>query len=136
MTPADMAAIHARCFTVPRPWAAEEFAAISSDPLWFTLSESAGFIVGRAVADEAEILTLAVDPDARRLGTGARLVQGFLAEAKTRVAASVFLEVAANNQAAISLYLRAGFSKTGLRRGYYAQGTDVATDAVVMSRRL
>lgn len=91
-------------------------------------------MIGRAVAGEAEILTLSVNPDARRRGLGAKLVQGFLTEAKMRGAASVFLEVAAPNQTAISLYLGAGFAKVGLRRGYYAQPGGAAIDAVVMSR--
>lgn len=134
MTPAQMAALHARCFTVPRPWLAQEFAATLSDPLCFTLFESGGFLIGRAVADEAEILTLAVDPDARRRGVATLLVQGFLAKAKTQRAASVFLEVASNNDPAISLYLQAGFAKVGLRRGYYAHPNVAAIDAVVMSR--
>lgn len=133
MTPADMAALHARCFTTPRPWGAAEFAAIVSDPLCFTLIESDGFLIGRAVAGEAEILTLAVGPDARRRGMAARLVQGFLTEAQNRGAAQVFLEVAATNQAAISLYLQAGFAKVGLRRGYYTQADGATDDAVVMS---
>ena len=64
----------------------------------------------------------------------ARLVQGFLTEAQNRGAAQVFLEVAATNQAAISLYLQAGFAKVGLRRGYYTHPDDATDDAVVMSR--
>lgn len=134
--PDEMAALHARCFTAPRPWVAQEFAAIVSDPLCFTLFESDGFLIGRAVADEAEILTLAVDPNARRRGVATKLVQGFLAEAKTHGAASVFLEVAATNDTAISLYLQAGFAKVGRRRGYYAQAGCAAIDAVVMSREV
>jgi [ribosomal protein S18]-alanine N-acetyltransferase len=134
VTPADMAALHARCFTSPRPWGVAEFAAIVSDPLCFTLIESDGFLVGRAVADEAEILTLAVDPEARRRGIGAKLVQGFLAEAHSRGAVTVFLEVAADNQPAISLYLQARFAKVGVRRGYYTQPDSAAVDAVVMQR--
>lgn len=136
MTPADMAALHASCFTTPRPWLAAEFAAIVSDPLCFTRVESDGFLIGRAVAGEAEILTLAVAPDARRRGIGARLVQGFLAEAQNRAATSVFLEVAANNQGAIGLYLQSGFAEVGVRRGYYTRLGSAAIDAIVMSRQL
>ncbi len=134
MTPQQMATLHTRCFSVPRPWSADEFARLLSDHLCFTLFESGGFIVGRVVADEAEILTLAVDPEARRLGVGARLVEGVLTQANLRGAALVFLEVAANNDTAISLYLRAGFATVGLRRGYYTPPSGAALDAVVMSR--
>ena len=131
-----MARLHARCFATPRPWTGAEFAAVTADPLCFTLIESDGFLIGRAVTDEAEILTLAVDPEARRRGTGARLVQGFLTEAQNRGAASAFLEVAANNQPAICLYLQAGFGEAGLRRGYYTSADAAAVDAVVMARAL
>ena len=131
-----MAALHARCFTVPRPWDALEFATITADPLCFSLIESDGFLLGRAVADEAEILTLAVDPAARRRGMAARLVHGFLAEARQRGAVSAFLEVAASNDAAISLYSQAGFAKVGVRRGYYGGPDSAAIDAVVMARQL
>ena len=136
MTSADMARLHARCFATPRPWTGAEFAAVIADPLCFMLIESDGFLIGRAVADEAEILTLAVDPEARRRGTGARLVRGFLAAAQNRGAASAFLEVAANNQPAICLYLQAGFAEAGLRRGYYTTADAAAIDAVVMARAL
>ena len=136
MTPDAMAALHAACFTTPRPWSAQEFEAVLADALCFTLFESQGFLVGRAVAGEAELLTLAVDPTARRVGLGAALVKRFLAEAKTRGAASAFLEVSAQNQAAISLYAQAGFAEVGLRRAYYAQPHGAPIDALVLSRPL
>jgi [ribosomal protein S18]-alanine N-acetyltransferase len=131
-----MAVLHAECFTTPRPWSAQEFDAALADPLCFTLFESHGFLVGRAVAGEAEILTLAVDPTARRSGLGAELVKHFLAEAKTRGAASAFLEVSAQNQAAISLYMKAGFAEVGRRKSYYAQPQGAPIDALVLSRTL
>ena len=131
-----MAALHQRSFAVPRPWRADEFTVILLDPLSFTLFESGGFMIGRTVADEAEILTVAVDPAARRHGIGARLVQGFITCAKIRGATTAFLEVAADNTPAISLYLQAGFAKVGLRRGYYARPPAGTIDAVIMSRAL
>ncbi len=131
-----MAALHAACFTTPRPWSAAEFAALADDQLCFSIIESQGFLVGRAVAGEAEILTLAVDTAARRQGIGARLVQGFLTEARNRDAETAFLEVAANNLAAISLYFWAGFAESGRRRRYYAQPSGEPVDALVLSRAL
>jgi [ribosomal protein S18]-alanine N-acetyltransferase len=131
-----MAALHATCFTTPRPWSAAEFAALADDPLCFSIIESHGFLIGRVVADEAEILTLAVDVAAQRQGVGGRLVQGFLAEARSRDATAAFLEVAANNLAAISLYFWAGFAESGRRKRYYAQPDGAPIDALVLSRRL
>ncbi len=136
MTPAEMAAIHAASFSTPRPWSAAEIAELLASPLCFAITESAGFLIGRAVAGEAELLTLAVDPAARRAGQGARLVAGFLDTARMRGADSAFLEVAADNAAAIALYNRAGFARAGLRRGYYATPQGKALDALVMTREL
>ncbi len=133
MTPGALAALHARCFAVPRPWTAAEVAALLADPLVFLLAEGdAGFLVGRAVAGEAEILTLAVAPEARRRGLGRRLVARFVTQARARGAAEAFLEVAAGNAGALALYRAAGFAETGRRRAYYADGTD----ALVLRRRL
>lgn len=131
-----MAALHAACFTTPRPWSAQEFEAVLADALCFTLFESRGFLIGRAVAGEAEVLTLAVDSAARRKGLGGKLVHRFLAEAATRGASSAFLEVSAQNRAAISLYLQVGFAEVGRRKGYYAQPQGAAVDALVLSRPL
>lgn len=135
MTEAEaLAALHAACFTTPRPWNAAEFAELLARADTFVLNEPAGFLMGRALAGEAELLTLAVAPDQRRAGTGARLVQRFLAEAEARDAETAFLEVAEDNLAAIALYDRAGFTRAGRRRGYYAHPDGRKVDALVMRR--
>lgn len=136
MTPAEMAALHALCFTQPPPWSEGAFRDTLADPLAFALTEAEGLLVGRAVAGEAELLTLAVAPQARRRGVGARLVQRFLYQARLRGADVAFLEVAAPNLAARALYARAGFAEAGLRRGYYHQPGSARVDAVVMQRAL
>ncbi len=137
MTPASLAALHARSFTVPRPWAEAEFAAILADPLAFLLVEGdAGFLVGRAVAGEAELLTIAVAPEARGRGLGGRLVARFLYQARLRGAETAFLEVAAGNSAALSVYRAQGFVDAGRRRGYYHHPDGQAEDALVLSRSL
>lgn len=127
-----MAALHAASFTVPRPWSAAEFAALLASHRVFALTAGAqGLLLGHVVADEAELLTVAVHPDQRQQGLGRKLVQDFLAEARSRGAASVFLEVAATNDAALGLYRACGFTESGKRRGYY-HGPDGAVDAVLM----
>lgn len=134
MTPAEMATIHAACFTTPRPWSAEEIGATLANPHCFALTEPAGFLIGRVVAGEAELITLAVDPSARQRGTGGRLVDGFLAEVRARGAESVFLEVATNNLPAQSLYARKGFVAHGKRRGYYLTPDGQRLDATILVR--
>ena len=136
-----MADLHAWCFTTPRPWSAAEFAGVLADDLCFALAEHAqsgptGFLIGRVVAGEAEVLTLAVAPDARRAGIATRLLAAFLTTAKQRGAATAFLEVAATNSAALGLYARAGFTQTGLRRGYYTGDGGAGVDAVLLARDL
>ncbi|MCU0826282.1 MAG: GNAT family N-acetyltransferase [Tabrizicola sp.] len=137
MTPAGLAALHARCFTAPRPWTEAEFAGFLTDPLAFLLIEGdAGFLLGRAVAGEAELLTIAVAPEARRRGLGRKLVGRFLYQARLRNADSAFLEVAEDNAPARALYARAGFAEAGRRLGYYQGPEGRAVDALVLRRVL
>ena len=137
MTPETLADLHRRCFRTPPPWSAADFAAFVADPLAFVLVEGdAGFILGRAVAGEAEVLTLAVAPESRRLGLGRKLVARFIYQAQVRGAVRAFLEVSAENAAAIALYDSAGFAAEGRRKGYYATPEGVRIDALVMARDL
>ena len=136
MTPAEMAALHARCFVVPRPWRAAEFAALGADPAVLTLTAPQAVALFRRAGDEAELLTLAVAPEARRAGVAASLLdRGEAALAQAGVA-EVFLEVAADNVAARALYARAGYAEAGVRRGYYRAPDGAAHDALVLRRAL
>ena len=128
MAPDALADLHARCFATPRPWSASEFAALLDSRGCFLLEEDHGFLLGRVIADEAELLTLAVDPDARRAGTGRRLVARFAGRARDMGAVEAFLEVASDNLAARALYSCTDWVEAGVRRDYYAPGTD----AIVM----
>ena len=127
-----LAAIHAASFVNPRPWSEAEIAALLLDGATFLVESAEGFALGRAVADEAELLTLAVMPDRRRGGVGTRLLASFFAEAARRGAVKTFLETAADNVAALSLYRRHGFREVGRRRGYYHDSGCPPVDAVVM----
>ena len=131
-----MARLHGAAFVMPRPWSAGEIAVLLSSPLWFVVSEPQGFAMGRVVAGEAELLTIAVDPMAQGQGIGARLMRAFLGELQQRGAESVFLEVADTNAPARALYARAGFAVTGRRRGYYHAPDGSVVDAVLMARRI
>lgn len=131
-----MAAVHAASFTTPRPWTAAEIADLLDSAFVFVLSEPHGFLMGRAVAGEAELMTLAVDPSARKYGIGGRLVDGFLTEARARGAESAFLEVLASNLPAQALYARKGFEPKGKRRGYYRSASGERLDALVLMRAI
>ena len=86
----------------------------------------------RVTADEAELLTVAVLPTARRRGIGTALLAEEVAEAARRGAERMFLEVAEGNRAARTLYDRHGFVVVGRRRAYYPDGSH----ALVLSRSL
>jgi len=92
-----------------------------------------GFIVGRQVAQEAEILNLAVIPVKRRRGEGGALLKAALDELRARHVSRVFLEVRESNESAIAFYAKRGFSKTGRRVGYYH---DPEEAAIVMEMKL
>ena len=137
MTPEALATLHARAFVTPAPWDAASFAGFLTDPLAFLLVEGdAGFLLGRAVAGEAELLTIAVAPESRRLGLGRRLVSRFLYQARLRQADRAFLEVSAQNPAAIALYESAGFTPAGRRTGYYRTPEGIRIDALILARDL
>ncbi len=136
MTPIEMAAIHAACFATPRPWNAAEIASFLDSPLAFVLQEPDGFLIARVVAGEAELLTLAVDPKARKRGTGGRLVDRFLTEARARGAESAFLEVSDQNLPAQSLYARKGFTQKAKRTGYYQTADGRQVDALLLARAI
>ncbi|HVF83947.1 MAG TPA: GNAT family N-acetyltransferase [Sphingomicrobium sp.] len=92
-----------------------------------------GFSLMRSVADESELLLLAVAPDARRLGVGSSLVEDFVANARSFGASRVHLEVRDGNPA-VDLYRRHRFSIEGRRSNYY-RGTDGRQfDALTMAR--
>lgn len=135
MTPEDMAALYARAFPDGRTWSAGEIAGLAATP-GFAVSTEAGFALGRAVAGEAELVTIAVDPAARRRGAGRGLLTGFEAEARARGAEHAFLEVAEDNIAARALYAAAGWVETGRRREYYPRPDGGAVDAVTMAKTL
>jgi len=81
----------------------------------------AGFALTRTVLDEAELLLIAVRPDARRTGVGAALLRAVIADAQAVGAVRLHLEVRAGNPAA-TLYQRHGFARIGVRAGYYRGG--------------
>lgn len=90
--------------------------------VWLTIARhdgaAAGFALSRIVADEAELLLLAVRPTFRRRGIGSKLIERTLAVAIGAGARRLHLEVRDGN-AALGLYVRSGFAEVGRRRGYY-----------------
>jgi len=130
---AAMAALHAAAFPPRERWGADTFAMQLALPgVYGLIADAAGFVLARAVAGEAEILTIAVHPEARRQGIGRRLLAAAAEGALLRDAGELFLEVSCENSAALALYKAAGFIQVGLRVRYYPDGSD----ALVMRRAI
>lgn len=136
MTPAALANAHAAAFSATRAWSEDEFAALLVHSGTFVAGDSNCFVLLRTVMDEAEVLTIATDPKRRRQG----LARAILAEgedlAKARGASTIFLEVAEDNEAAISLYTSSGYSQIGRRPGYYLPKDGQAIAALVLRKSL
>ena len=78
-----------------------------------------GFIIIKSAADQAEIITLAVGPSARRQGVAGQLLNDAVVHLKPKNISILFLEVAEDNEAAIKLYRKSGFTPIGKRLAYY-----------------
>ncbi|PZQ46974.1 MAG: ribosomal-protein-alanine acetyltransferase [Rhodovulum sulfidophilum] len=137
MTPEALAALHARCFEdTPPPWSAADFALLLALPGARLLTGPASFALAQTAGPEAELLTIAVDPAARRQGQGRALLDRLAAALAADGVAEIFLEVAETNAAARALYAAAGYAERGRRRGYYRPRGAAAVDALVLARRL
>jgi ribosomal-protein-alanine N-acetyltransferase len=136
---ANLAAIHASAFA--RAWDAHEFErlladrAVVADGL-FVGRQPLGFALSRIVLDEAEILTVAITPEARGRGSSRPLLASHL-DALARVGVRlVHLEVEEENAPALAVYRRLGFQNAGRREGYYRKADGSTAAALTMNLRL
>ncbi len=154
----SLAKIHAATMPPGKPWSEESFAAQCRQPGVFAVicadsptlpspasgeegpplpegegrGEGNGFILCRIAADECEILTFAVIPAAQGRGIGQKLLDAALCQAGAQGCTATFLEVAADNAAALHIYEKAGFHEISCRKAYYGG----KTDAVVMRKNI
>ena len=100
--------------------------------------EPCGFLIGRQMVDEAEIISIGVIPEQQSRGVGSRLIARFAASIRKRNVQAIFLEVAVDNIAAQALYRKYGFEHVGIRRAYYDRKDRMRrkVDACVMQKRL
>lgn len=131
-----MATLHLAAFTQSRPWSEVEFRDLLTLPGTFATGDARAFALVRVVLDEAELLTIATHPDHRRQGLARDVMVRWQDQAAARGATRAFLEVAADNPGAISLYETCGYARAGCRKGYYARARGPAADALIMSREI
>jgi ribosomal-protein-alanine N-acetyltransferase len=119
-----------------RPWTRQDMADLLATPAGGGLilqadDEDAGVVLWRTIADEAELLTLAVSARHRRQGVGTVLVSQVIERSRRQGARQLFLEVGVDNPGARLLYAQAGFIEVGRRKDYYQRPTGFA-DALVL----
>ncbi|MGO4706522.1 ribosomal protein S18-alanine N-acetyltransferase [Microvirga sp. 2MCAF38] len=136
-----LAALHASAFA--RPWDVHEFERLlgeqntSANGLFLgTAHAPSGFVLSRIVLDEAEILTVAMGPEARGKGYGRPLLAHHFEDLERRGVRTVHLEVEDGNLAALALYRRLGFQEIGRREGYYRKSDGGRATALTMSLAL
>ena len=95
----------------------------------------AGFSLYRTIADEAELLLLAVAPERRRRGIARRLLRHFLDRSRNGGASRVHLEVREGNPAVI-MYRDAGFNFAARPRKFYRGRFGGEFDALTLNRDL
>ena len=128
---------HAHALAFDKPWRADEFEdLLEGEGIYGYLADDAdealGVILCRMAAGEVEVLTVGVAPHARRRGVALALMLAALDVARQAGTVAAFLEVAVDNDAAITLYAAMGFTRAGLRKAYYDRGPAGTTDALVM----
>ena len=119
MTPFEMAKLHLLSGSLTRPWSESEYKILlSTDTIRFFYVEN-GFLVGRIIGPDAEILNVIVHPKYRRLGKARYLIDKFEKEAKEEGSSKCFLEVAESNSRANKLYQSLNYLSVGKRKNYY-----------------
>ena len=125
----NLSNLHKKCFP-KKPWSPDDFRDLKKSGCEIIMSQN-GFIVYRIIVDEAEIITIGVNPEMRRQGIASAMIGIIEKTIKNQGVKKIFLEVAANNIPAQKLYENHGFNRIGLRPKYYD-----GIDAILMSKNI
>ncbi len=122
------------CFSAP--WSENSIASELENPLslWFVAmrdDELLGYIGSQTVLDEADMMNVAVFPEARRQGVGKMLITTLVEALKEKAVRSLTLEVRASNESAKAMYHKLGFLEVGRRPKYYF---DPREDALILRK--
>ena len=128
--------LHIEQSAYSHPWTRGHFVdSIASGyhmPVWHVGEEVACYLVAMRGVDEVHLLNLTVAPAYQRQGLARMMLQALLDWTRSRDAHTIWLEVRASNQRAISIYQAHGFVQEGLRKNYYPLNLEQREDAVVM----
>ena len=98
-------------------------------------SKPLGYLMGRVIEDDLEIISLIIKKKFRQKGLGSELINQLIKIALQKKINKIFLEVSVENYKAIALYKKYKFTKIGSRKKYYSYANK-KTDADVMSLHL
>ena len=131
---AQVAELEKLCFS--DPWSEKSVASELNNQLalWLVADDNgrvAGYIGSQTVMGESDMMNLAVDPEQRRMGIGASLVNALVAALHKQGSTCLTLEVRASNAQAISLYRSLGFVQVGKRPNYYRNPRE---DALILRK--
>jgi ribosomal-protein-alanine N-acetyltransferase len=136
MTPFEMAKLHSLSGDHTRPWSEIEYKKLLDTNTSRLFHTKNGFLIGRVIDQDAEILNVIIHPDYRRLGKASKLIVTFEKEAKDAGSLKCFLEVAESNSSAKKLYKALGYLKVGQRNNYYKFVDGRKEDAVILSKEI
>ena len=130
----QVAALEKLCFR--DPWSENSIAGELSNPLslWLVALDGeavAGYVGSQSVMGETDMMNIAVDPNYRRQGVAAALIEELVRRLKDRGNHCLTLEVRASNDAAIKLYEKLGFAQIGRRPNYYRNPKE---DALILRK--
>ncbi len=129
-----LAQLHSESF--PKAWDSAQFHELLNNSARGWLIEDSAFILIRTAADEAEIITLATAPNARRQGHAATLLKHAISILHDEAITHFFLEVRDGNEAGIALYQKHKFIQTATRANYYGMPDGTRKDALIMELAL
>ena len=120
-----IAKLSKECFATG--WSTDQLMDLVSDKtghIWIAQSKSnpneiIGYLLIRAVGEEAEILSIGTEEKYRRKGIGEKLLKTAINQLRASYVATLFLEVSTLNIPALELYSQLGFYQVGLRKAYY-----------------
>ena len=110
------------------PWSQDQFntSIENSNNLCYCLSlngKTIGYLIALLALDTADILNIGIDPDFKRQGYGATLLNHLIEELKKRNITEILLEVRAGNKSAIQFYKMQGFKEISVRKNYYTKNS-------------
>ena len=133
----ELSKLHSRCFSSPtEKYSSKSIAEFLDNNNYQVLANDACLGIIKFVKPEAEIITIAVDPQFRNKRYGSKLLKKLISIAKKEKINEIFLEVSINNSVAKKLYQNAGVRQIGQRKNYYRLNKISIADAILMSLKI